>query len=64
MIPFAIAGTGIALAYSYMSGPKNNVKVKSSIDNKEYFVQNLPDKQKAADILSSIRTKLTNLVSS
>jgi hypothetical protein len=43
----------------------NDVKfVKSNIDNKEYLVRTASDSDKAADMLSSIRTKLTNVVSS
>lgn len=64
MIPLFAAGTGLALAYSYMSGPKNNVRVVSSIDKKEYLVQNLPDKQEAANIISKLRSKIINLIKS
>jgi hypothetical protein len=62
MIPvIAIAGTGIALAMTYMSGPRNTVSVRAS-DGKSYQVQNLPDKQEAAERLASIRKKLTSVV--
>jgi hypothetical protein len=37
------------------------VYVKSNIDNKEYFVRDLPDKQQAADLMAKIRLKLSNL---
>ena len=61
MIPFvAIAGTGLALAYSYMSGPQNNTPVKAS-DGRSYKVQDLPDKQQAAERMCSIRGKLEKL---
>ena len=52
MIPLAIGGTILALMYS--SGPQNNVDVKAS-DGKTYRVQNLPDKQEAANLLSKIK---------
>jgi len=38
------------------------VKVKSTLDNREYYVQNLPDKQQASDNLSIIRAKLIKIV--
>jgi hypothetical protein len=56
MIPIALAGTGIAIAYSYMGGPHNNTAVKAS-DGRSYKVQNLPDKQQAAEAMSRIRNK-------
>jgi predicted metal-dependent hydrolase len=41
----------------------NDVKlVKSSLDNREYLVRNTSDSQKAADILSQLRSKLTDVV--
>ncbi len=41
----------------------NDVKlVKSSLDNHEYLVRNTSDSQKAADVLSQLRSKLTNVV--
>jgi hypothetical protein len=65
MLPaVALAGTGLALAYSYMSGPRNLVNVRSSFDNKVYQVQNLPDKQAAANLLSTIRQNLEKVVNS
>ena len=61
MIPIvAIAGTGLAVAYSYMSGPQNNTPVKAS-DGRSYKVQDLPDKQQAAERMCSIRGKLEKL---
>jgi len=61
MIPaVALAGTGIALAYSYFSGPKNNTLVKAS-DGRSYKVQNLPDKEDAAERMCRIRSKLVQI---
>lgn len=43
----------------------NDVKyVKSTIDNHSYLVRNTSDAQKAADMLSTLRVKLTNVVDS
>jgi len=61
MIPaVAIAGTGIALAYSYLSGPKNNTLVKAS-DGRSYKVQDLPDKQEAAERMCRLRANLKKI---
>ena len=35
--------------------------VKSNVDNKEYLVRNMGDKQEAADLLAKIRIKMSNL---
>ena len=37
------------------------VSIKSKIDNKEYLVRDMPDKQQAADLMASIRIKMSNL---
>jgi len=58
MIPAALVTAGVALAMVSGTGPKNIVEVKSRIDGKTYRVQNLPDKQEAADRISSLRTNL------
>jgi len=57
----ALGGTALALAYAYLSGPKNNLPVKAS-DGREYRVQNLPDKNEAAERMASIRAKLEKIV--
>lgn len=59
MIP-AITLTGIAIAYSYMSGPHNNTPVKAS-DGNSYKVQDLPDKHQAAERMSRIRSNLVKV---
>lgn len=38
------------------------IYVKSTIDQKEYLVRNLPDKQEASNLLAKIRGKLVKLV--
>lgn len=35
--------------------------VKSTVDNNEYLVRNLPDKQEAANLLAAVRNKLVSL---
>jgi hypothetical protein len=62
MLPaIAIAGTSIALAFSYLRGPRNNIGVKAS-DGNIYQVQDLPDKQSGAELLCRIRKNLTSVV--
>jgi hypothetical protein len=62
MIPVvALGGTAFALAYSYLGGPQNNVIVRAS-DGRPYKVQNLPDKEEAAERMSTIRNNLIRLV--
>ncbi len=64
MWPVAIlAGLG-ALAYTTTRGPRNNVEVKSSIDGRTYSVQNLPDKEQAADMMAKIHSNLVRLIES
>ena len=63
MLPAVALGvTGIALALSYMTGPRNLVPIKSSEDGNIYSVQNLPDKQEACNLLSRIQKKLSSVV--
>ena len=47
------------IAYNFQS---DLVYVKSFVDNQSYLVRELPDKQKAADLLASLKNKLINLV--
>jgi hypothetical protein len=62
MLPIvAIAGTGLALAYSYLQGPKNTVLLRGS-DGRDYKVQNLPDKHEACERMCKIRENLTKIV--
>jgi predicted metal-dependent hydrolase len=62
MIPAAILGTGLALAYVATNGPSNLVSVKSSRTNQSYQVQNLPDKQEACELMANIQEKLKKLI--
>lgn len=50
-------------SYMYVEGLNNEVTyVKSSIDNKEYLVRNVDDKQKAADLLSQMSININKLL--
>jgi hypothetical protein len=62
MIPAALVGAGVALAYLGTRGPRNLVAVKSRRDGKEYRVQNLPDKQDACEMMSTISGKIEKLI--
>jgi hypothetical protein len=62
MWPIALLAAGGALALSTTRGPKNVVQVRSSRDGNLYNVQNLPDKQEAANKLAEIREHLEKLI--
>lgn len=62
MWPVALLGTGAALAYTMGGGPKNIAQVRSKRDNRMYSVQNLPDKQEASEIMSTIRSNIEKLI--
>jgi hypothetical protein len=52
----------LMLGYTHIEHLTNEVTyVKSSIDGEEYLVRNAPQKEKAADILCRVRTRLMNL---
>ena len=42
-------------------GQYPSIYVKSKIDNKDYLVRDMPDKQEAADLMAHIRVKMSNL---
>ena len=53
--------------FIYIHFLRNNLfldKVVSSVNNKEYFVRNLPDKKQAADKLANLGNSLQNLINS
>jgi len=58
----ALAGAGFLLAYGTNRQPNNLEEVKSTRDNRIYRVQNLPDKEEAANRMSKIREKLDKLM--
>ena len=62
MLPVVLVGAGLAVAYMGMSGPANQTTVKSSIDGSEHKVQNLPDKQDAADAMCKVKKNLSKLI--
>lgn len=62
MIPAALIGTGLVVAYAYTRGPTNLVSVKSNRTNQSYQVQNLPDKQDACEVMANIQDKLNALL--
>lgn len=51
----------LSLFIYYESKYSNVIYIKSDLDNKMYLVRNLPDKQKAANLLSQIKQRLTKL---
>ena len=57
-----LIGTGVALALLSQRGPANLVTVKSRVDGREYKVQNLSDKQEAADLMAEIHKNLEALI--
>ena len=61
MFPAAIAGTAL-IAYALTSGPRNTIRIAGS-DGREYEMQNLPDKERAVELMSKIRANLTKLYS-
>lgn len=58
-----LAAVGGLITYAYMtSGPGNLVSVASRVDGREYMVQNLPDKEAAADRLAEIRRDISKVL--
>ena len=65
----AAAGAAVVIAmggyllYLYANGgPGNLIDVKSSKDGETYAVQDLPNKQKAADMLAQIKANIQKIV--
>ena len=57
----------IIVVFIYMNYIRKSLyldKVKSSVNNKEYYVRNLPDKNEAADKLANIGMSLQKLIDS
>lgn len=58
-----LAAVGGLITYAYMSsGPGNLVSIPSRIDGREYMVQNLPNKEEAADRLAEIRRDIKKIL--
>lgn len=64
MLPLALVGVGALLVLLSSRGVHNAIMIKSKIDNKDYSVQDLPDKHEAADKMALIRQKLIKLMDS
>jgi predicted metal-dependent hydrolase len=66
MIQLVIAITLVIIILSFLlkyeTANSELTYVTSTIDNRQYLVRNLPDKQKAADMLANIRKNLTSIV--
>jgi hypothetical protein len=62
MWPVALLAGGAALAYASTRGPRNNTQVRSRRDGNVYSVQDLPDKQEAADKMAEIHENLVKLI--
>jgi hypothetical protein len=60
MFPIAAAGIGAALAYAISQGPRNTIRITGP-DGQSYDMQNLPNKEAAVKLMSSIRTDLVKL---
>ena len=61
-IIFIICFVLIISAFIYYEGENNEVEyIKSNIDNNLYLVRKMEDNQDAANILATIRQKLTKL---
>jgi hypothetical protein len=59
MFPVAAVGM-VALAYVMTAGPRNTVRMTGP-DGQSYEMQNLPDKERALEVMSSIKAKLGRL---
>jgi hypothetical protein len=62
MWPVALLGLGAALAATTNRGPSNVVQVRSSTNGQMYSVQNLPDKDEAANKMAELQGKLDTLI--
>ena len=61
MIPAAVIGSGLALAYIWKMGPSNTTRVRAAFDDQTYQVQELPDKQDAAELLAQLRANILKI---
>lgn len=59
MFPAAV-GIATVLAYSLNRGPKNTIRIPGP-DGREYEMQNLPQKEEAVRLMSSVRGNLMKL---
>jgi hypothetical protein len=62
-ISFFVIIVLVVIFYMYFESQSYDVlPVKSTIDNQEYIVRNLPDKVEASNLLATIRAKMVELV--
>ena len=54
----------IVIYMNYLRKPLHLTRVKSNVNDREYYVRNLEDKQEAADILGKLTKHLLNLINS
>ena len=57
-----IAIIGIMTSVNYYIKNKDVVKVKSSIDGREYRIAEAPDKQQVADLLAKINSNVLKMI--
>ena len=57
-----IAIIGIMTSVNYYIKNKDVIKIKSSIDNREYRIAEAPDQQEVADLLAKINSDVIKLV--
>ena len=62
MWQLGLVGAGVVLALLSQRGPANLVTVKSQSDGRDYQVQNLSDKQEAADLMAEVHKNLETLI--
>lgn len=60
MFPLAAIGVSAALAYAVTQGPRNTLRMTGP-DGQQYEMQNLPNKEKATELMSAIRGNLVKL---
>lgn len=61
MFPAAAVGIGAALAYALTQGPKNIIRMPGP-DGQHYDMQNLPNKEEAVRLMSTIKAGLVKLM--
>ncbi len=54
----------VVIYMNYLRKPLHLTKIKSTVNDREYYVRNLKDKQEAADILGKLTRNLLNLIES
>lgn len=60
MFPTAAAGITALIVYSLNRGPKNTLRIPGP-DGQVYEMQNLPNKEKAVELMSNVRRNLMKL---